>query len=195
MMSESRMTQLRLVSSQPSPPRHTPAVQGDHPCLEAYRLEFDYLARTLRRLGVRRDDVEDLAHDVFLVLYQAWDKYDPARPLRAYLFGIAFRVAANYRRKLRKERHFTLIDVDTVEMRPDRAVEAFQARATVLKALERIPLPRRAVFILHDIDQLPMAEIASTLSIYRFTGYSRLRKARQEFAAAVAALSRIGNEQ
>lgn len=78
--------------------------------------------------------------------------------------------------------------------RPDRAVEAKQARAIVLKALERLPLARRAVFIMHDIDQLPMTEIASTLSIYRFTGYSRLRKARQEFAAAVTALSRGGNE-
>jgi DNA-directed RNA polymerase specialized sigma24 family protein len=41
---------------------------------------------------------------------------------------------------------------------------------------------------MHDIDKLPMSEIASNLSIYRFTGYSRLRKARTELAAALAAL-------
>jgi hypothetical protein len=43
---------------------------------------------------------------------------------------------------------------------------------------------------MHDIDELPMAEIASRLSIYRFTGYSRLRKARKEFAAAAASILR-----
>jgi hypothetical protein len=41
---------------------------------------------------------------------------------------------------------------------------------------------------MHDIDKVPMTEIATNLSIYRFTGYSRLRKARREFAAAVAHL-------
>jgi hypothetical protein len=41
---------------------------------------------------------------------------------------------------------------------------------------------------MHDIDRLPMSEIAESLSIYLFTGYSRLRKARKEFAAAVTSL-------
>jgi DNA-directed RNA polymerase specialized sigma24 family protein len=45
---------------------------------------------------------------------------------------------------------------------------------------------------MHDIDELPMAEIAVTLSMHRFTGYSRLRKARKEFAAAVASLCQKG---
>ena len=71
---------------------------------------------------------------------------------------------------------------------PDLVLEAHQARALVLNALERIPVARRAVLIMHDIDRLPMGEIAANLSIRRFTGYSRLRKARQEFAAAVTSL-------
>jgi len=41
---------------------------------------------------------------------------------------------------------------------------------------------------MHDIDELPMDEIASALSILRFTGYSRLRRARKELAAALASL-------
>jgi len=75
----------------------------DHPCLAAFRREFDYLIRTLRRLGVPRDDVEDLAQEVFLVLHRTWEVYDPARPLRAYLFGIAFRVACAHLRKRKRE--------------------------------------------------------------------------------------------
>jgi hypothetical protein len=47
---------------------------------------------------------------------------------------------------------------------------------------------------MHDIDELPMGEIATNLSIYRFTGYSRLRKARQEFTAAVKSLLRGASE-
>ncbi len=177
------MSRPRLISSRTSPP-----AEVNHPCLEAFEREFGYLVRTFRRLGVRRDDVEDMAHEVFLVLYQAWEKYDPARPLRAYLFGIAFRIACNNARKRRKETLHAVMEISDFSLRPDQALEASQVRSLVLSALERVPLPRRAVLIMHDLDQLSMAEIAANLSIHRFTGYSRLRKGRKEFASAVSSL-------
>jgi RNA polymerase sigma-70 factor (ECF subfamily) len=181
------MTHLRLVSSTPHPA--VPQLGADHPSLAAFQLEFDYIVRSLRRLGVYRDDVEDMAHEVFLALYRTWDKFDASRPLRPYLFGIAFRVAASHRRKTRRELPCALFDIDD-GTRPDQALQIKQARALVLLALERIPLPRRAVFVMHDIDEVGMRDIASNLSIPLFTAYSRLRKARKEFAAAVASLSR-----
>ena len=55
----------------------------------------------------------------------------------------------------------------------------------VLRALERIPLRRRAVLVMHDLEEVPMAQIAVTLSIPLFTAYSRLRKARTELEAAI----------
>jgi RNA polymerase sigma-70 factor (ECF subfamily) len=146
----------------------------------------------LARLGVPRPDVEDLAHEVFLVLYKTWEKYDSTRPFRAYLFGIAFRVARNHLRKRTREVLYPFIEIDDFSRWPDQLVEEKQQRALVLKALEQIPMLRRAVLVMHDIDELPMAEIAVTLSMHRFTGYSRLRKARKEFAAAVASLCQKG---
>jgi RNA polymerase sigma-70 factor (ECF subfamily) len=188
------MRQLRRVSSPPASQPQVSRKQEVHPSLEAFEREFDYIVRTLLRLGVARDEVEDLAHEVFLVLYQAWDKYDPERPLRPYLFGIAFRVAANHRRKRKREVVVPVMAVDDLAPGPDRALEASQARTLVLRALQRVPISRRAVLIMHDIDQLPMKEIAASLSLYRFTGYSRLRKARQEFTAAVNSLLRGTSE-
>ena len=184
------MRQLRLVSSPPGSPPQASRKRASHPSLEAFESEFDYIARTLRRLGVVRDDVEDLAHEVFLVLYRTWDKYDPTRPLRPYLFGITFRVAANHVRKRRREVSQAVVEVEDLQPGPERLLETTKARALVLRALDRVPLQRRAVLVMHDIDQLTMGEIAANLSIYRFTGYSRLRKARKEFAAAVTLLQR-----
>jgi RNA polymerase sigma-70 factor, ECF subfamily len=182
------MTHLRLVSSSPHPAM--PQLGADHPCLDAFQLEFDYIARSLRRLGVRRDDLEDLVNEVFLALCGKWDKYDASRPLRPYLFGIALRVAAAHRRKTWRELPCALFDIDDNAPRPDQALQTKQARALVLIALQRIPLPRRAVFVMHDIDEVGMRDIAATLSIPLFTAYSRLRKARKEFAAAVMSISR-----
>jgi RNA polymerase sigma-70 factor (ECF subfamily) len=55
----------------------------------------------------------------------------------------------------------------------------------VLAALERIPLPRRAVLVMRDLDDIPVDEIAAALAIPLFTAYSRLRKARRELETGV----------
>ncbi len=159
----------------------------DH-ALEAFRLEFDYLCRTLRRFGIREADVEDLVHEVFLVLHDKWSEYDPRRPLRPYLFGITFRVAAQHRRRHSREVSGEIPEQVSKAPSPDRAVSVHEARSLALLALERLPLPRRAVFVMHDLDEIPMREIASSMGISLYTAYSRLRKARQEFERAVSVL-------
>lgn len=158
--------------------------------LQAYCLEFDYLCRSLQRLGVRQADLEDLAHEVFLVLDRKWDEYDPRRPLRAYLFGIAFRVAAAHRRRQSREIPGEVPEIADARGDLDEILAAAEARSVVLRALERIALPRRAVFVMHDLDETPMRVIAETLQIPIFTAYSRLRKARQEFERAVTVLQK-----
>jgi RNA polymerase sigma-70 factor (ECF subfamily) len=169
-------------------------VTEERSCFDAFQSEFDYLCRTLRRLGVGSDDIEDEAHEVFLVLKRKWSDYDPSRPLRPYLFGIAFRVVAAWRRRHRREVALTFEEVESAVGGPDDALEAEYARKLVLAALSRIPLPRRSVFVMHDIDEIQMRDITKALSIPLFTGYSRLRKARREFEAAVKALRKGESE-
>jgi len=183
-MSVKSLKQLRVVSSQPSS-RAVPRHEIDDACLEAYQRELDYLMRTLRRLGVDLDDVEDLAQEVFLALRHTWQQYDPTRALKPFLFGIAFRVAASHRRKHWREVPFATVDAPDRGPSPDRTFEANQARALVLGALDRIPLKRRAVLVMHDLDEIPVQDVAATLDIPLFTAYSRLRKARRELEAAV----------
>lgn len=178
------MTHLRLLTL---PPR---AVTPDEACLDAFQSELNYIYRTLRRLGTARSEVEDLAQDVFLALRRSWPQYDPDRPLRPYLFGIAFRISSAHQRKSRRQVAFGVVDMDDTGPNPDEALQTKRARALVLAALERIPLPRRAVLIMRDIDDVPIEEVAAALSIPRFTAYSRLRKARRELEAAVRRLSK-----
>jgi RNA polymerase sigma-70 factor (ECF subfamily) len=174
------VSHLHLVPTSPAP-----QPTSDEACLDAYQKELDYIHRTLRRFGMAPAEVEDLAQEMFLALRHSWSEYDQSRPLRPYLFGIAFRIAAAHQRKRRREVAFRVVDSGSSGPGPEDALHAKQARAVVLAALERIPLPRRAVLIMHEVDEVPMAEVASVLSIPRFTAYSRLRKARREFEAAI----------
>ena len=164
-------------------------IDPDTACLDAFQRELDYIDVTLRRLGTAPSDVEDLMQEVFLALHRAWPRLDHTRPLRPYLFGIAFRVAAAHWRKHRREVPFGGLDILTDQtVSPDVAMEGRQARGLLLAALDRVPLARRAVLLMHELDEVPVAEIASVLAIPRFTVYARLRKGRRELAAAVRRL-------
>ena len=178
------MNQLRLVSNQPNSGDVSRSTI-DNACFGAYQSELDYLIRTLRRLGVDPEDVEDLAQEVFLVLRCIWHEYDPTRALKPYLFGIAFRVASSHLRKHWREVPFGNVEGQDRAPYADEVLAANQARAVVLTALERIPLERRAVLIMHDLAEVPVKAVAAALSIPLFTAYSRLRKARRELKAVV----------
>src|SRR5512144_175932 len=70
----------------------------------AYRGEFKPVWRFVSRLTPEAGPVEDLVHDVFLTAHRKWATYDAARPLRPWLFGIAFRVVADHR-ALKRHQH------------------------------------------------------------------------------------------
>lgn len=163
---------------------------SDEACLDIFQRELNYVFRTLRRLGISPSEVEDLAQEVFLALRRSWTEYDPDRPIRPYLFGIAFRIASAHQRKRNREVAFGVVEPGDAGPWPDEALQSKQARAMVLAALERIPLPRRAVLVMHDLDDVPIREVASVLAIPLFTAYSRLRKARSELETAVRRMLR-----
>jgi len=153
---------------------------------------FDYLWNALRRFGVREADLEDLVHDVFLKIHLRSADYDPLRPLRPWLFGFAHRVAADYRRLARHRVEVPHANTDVVDFaRPvDERIEAYEDRALVHEALESVEVDRRAVFILHDLDEIPVPQIADALGIPLNTAYSRLRLARADFGVAAKRLRR-----
>ncbi len=155
---------------------------------DVYSGEFPWIHRTLRRLGARDRDLEDLAHDVFVVVYRKLDAYDPRRPLRPWLFGICFRVVSDYRRRARFTREAVtppdeLGGVTGADQ--ERAVTRAEQRALVLTGLDALSLDQRAVFVLHELDGASIPEIARSLDVSENTLYSRLRLARGKFAAAV----------
>jgi len=145
-----------------------------------FRVEFEYVQRTLRRLGTDRSEVDDLAQEVFLVLHRRWSEYDQSRPLRPYLFGVAVRIALANQRIRSREVAFGAIELGDDKPGPEEVLSNKETRALVQAALKRIPLPRRTVLVMHELDRVPVTEVAATLSIPLFTVYSRLRKAREE---------------
>jgi len=171
-------------------------VDGRAPSFEQlYQSEFSYVWHALRRLGVRSADLEDCVHQVFLTAWRRLGAYDPARPLRPWLFGIAFRTAADFR-ALARHGHEVLGDVpDVHDERPhaEQQLAAGQAQLLVARALDRVEVNRRAVFVMKEMLGHTVPDIAEALGIPVATAYSQLRLAREDFVASLRALQGGGS--
>jgi RNA polymerase sigma-70 factor (ECF subfamily) len=158
---------------------------------DPFRAMFDEhrapVRRMLHRLGARLADIDDLTQEVFFVLHRRRDGYDPARPLRPWLYGIAARVVVAQRRRARRTGELSddaMVAVEDAAPLPDRTVELRQDFALMVHALGAIDQERRALLLMHDLDGVSVPEIASAQGVSANTVYSRLRLARADFQAA-----------
>jgi RNA polymerase sigma-70 factor, ECF subfamily len=164
-----------------------------------YDEHVDFVWRNLRRLGVSEADVEDRTQEVFVIAHRRFDQFeDRGHGPRAWLFQIVLRVASDARRH--KRRHPEDPDGGQAELRgwveADQAVELARREAIsrLDQALAAIDVSRRAVLVLHEIEEMTAPEIGRTLNIPLNTVYSRLRVARTELEEALERLSRAERE-
>jgi len=163
----------------------------------AFRALYDanasFVWRNLRRLGVMDRDVEDKVQEVFVVAHRRFEDFaDRGHGPRAWLFQIVLRVASDARRHRRRHP----VDPDGGLAQERQSIEAPQtahvARKQALglldRALESIDIDRRAVLVLHEIEQMTAPEIARTLDVPLNTVYSRLRIARVELEQEIIRL-------
>jgi RNA polymerase sigma-70 factor (ECF subfamily) len=148
----------------------------------------DFVWLTLQRLGVRRQDLDDVCHDVFIIAYRKLPEFDRTRKVNAWLFGICVRVAANYRRRahIRLERAGLAISSDDENIavapewaRPDREADRRQVMERATLALARMSPVKRVVLVMFEVEGLSCQDIATQLGLPVGTVYSRLHAARK----------------
>ncbi|HEX2678305.1 MAG TPA: RNA polymerase sigma factor, partial [Polyangiales bacterium] len=108
--------------------------------------------------------------------------------LKTWIFGIVLRVARDHRRTLQRKPTQPLTQelVDTREQRsPQDAAERAEGLRLLYALLETLSDDKREVFVLVELEQLAVPEIAELLQENVNTLYARLRAARQDFDAAL----------
>jgi RNA polymerase sigma-70 factor (ECF subfamily) len=151
---------------------------------------FDFVWRSLRRLGVAPASVDDAAQEVFVVASRRLAAIEVGKE-RAFLFGTALRVASDQRRAAHRRREREQ-EVDgeprSQQPGPDELIDRRRARELMDEIIATLPDETRPVFVLFELEGMTMAEIASCLELPPGTVASRLRRARELFAAALARL-------
>lgn len=125
-----------------------------------------------RRRVWDRARAEDLTQETFVALMKSAPRYEPRAPFRSFLFGIAFNLLAEERRRRRPSQSDDALPglvAATIDM--DLVMHVRQAIA----ALDPID---RDVLLLREFETLSYSEIASALDVPINTVRSRLFRAR-----------------
>lgn len=152
---------------------------------KVYEQHYDFVWRSLRRLGVRDADVPDALQETFLVVLRRLDEFEGRARLTTWLFRICMRVARDRQRLAHNRRE--LLDERVVDGCLDeesdvgQQVERREDVEMLELALDRMDLDQRAVFTLFELEEMSGEEIAETLQIPLGTVYSRLRLGREAF--------------
>jgi RNA polymerase sigma-70 factor (ECF subfamily) len=146
--------------------------------------------RLLRRLGVPDADAEDACQEVFVTVHRRLASFEGRSSTRTWIYGICVRVAADYRKRAAARRE------EASQRPPDQSVDAHQeddvagreARAPLDRVLDELADDRRAAFVLYEIEELSLKELAAVLGCPLQTAYSRLQAARREVEEALRRL-------
>ncbi len=149
-----------------------------------------YVWRALRGLGVADADVDDVCQEVFITVHRRLPDFEGRSSVRSWVYGICVRAASDYRKsaRVRREVGTEAPPEQAVDPRQEYAVSVQQARETLYRILDRLDDDKRAVFVLYEIEELSMAEIAAVVACPLQTAYSRLHAARREVEEAVERL-------
>jgi len=156
-------------------------MSADHASLIVEHAAFVW--RVLAHLGVPRSRLEDASQEVFLVMLS--DGFQGRSALQSYLYGVCRNTARLQRRRYRDDNEIPTAELPETVVQPVQEGELWVKRAheALLQALDKLDEAQREVFVLFEIAELSMDEIASTTQAPLSTCYSRLYAARERVQA------------
>jgi RNA polymerase sigma-70 factor (ECF subfamily) len=165
---------------------------------EVYDQNIEFVWRVVARLGVRQSSVEDVVQEVFVVVYRKLAEFRGTSSVKTWLYQIARLAVHEHRRTVRRKEPPALqsgaepgeaFDVESVAGRDDSSPELSAAKKQAVRLLhgilEDMDDQKREVFVLAELEQLPVPEIADAIGVNVNTVYSRLRLARAAFNQAL----------
>ena len=190
---------MRLVDKPSSQPRPSTDIEpslaalverhrsGDPSALNALMSEiYPSIHRIIYRLaGPRGRDVhEDLVQTSLEQVCRSIDTFEGRSRVTTFVFGICHRVVARSRRYDRVRSWFKR-DAEEVcipqgGLAADELLERGRSVILARAALEKLDAEERAAFVLHEVEDLPLEEVAAALNCSTRTVKRRLRAAREQ---------------
>jgi len=145
-----------------------------------------FVLRVLHHLGVPGSDVQDQAQEVFVAVHKGLSSFGGRSSVRTWIYGICVYVASNHRRRAYVRRERAVAEPpEAVDLQAQEAFEHGQRWPALQRLLDTLDPEKREVFVLYELEELTMAEVALAVGCPLQTAYSRLQAARATVEAAV----------
>lgn len=154
---------------------------------------FPLCYRFARKYGLSPEDSADVLQDTFIAAYKALDRYNPNYKFSTWILTILLNRLSNKRRALRRaRRYFMPAENGNVEENvrskmhvstPEDSLENTELQRHINRAIQKLPQKLKSVFILFEIEQFKIREIAEISGIPAGTVTSRLHTARLHLRA------------
>jgi RNA polymerase sigma-70 factor, ECF subfamily len=176
----------------PSPAQLAGCRRGDRAALEAVLgAHAPRLERLLARLVGPGADAEDLLQETFIEAITAFPRFRGDASVSTWLHRIAVHVAHRHLRRPQRRRTVSLEVVPGNERpdpaaSPERGVELRRQLERLYGHLDRLSANKRIAFLLHVVDDRPIAEVAALMGATEAATKSRVFWARRALLARVA---------
>jgi RNA polymerase sigma-70 factor (ECF subfamily) len=163
------------------------------PSFEAiYTRYFNFVWASTRRLGVGGAAIDDVVQEIFMVIHSKIQTLRQPQSLRSWIYGIVRRTVSDHHRSRRtRDASGAAFAVQTeLELpappTPSELAEQSDQVKLLFGLLAELDAPKREVFMLAELEEMTVPEIAEALEIPLNTAYSRLRAARIAFEEKLA---------
>ena len=191
------------------PGRVEPPTQGEGEVTE--RVDFDsvyesmvqYVWSVVCRMGVPHSDAEDVVQEVFVTVYRRLGDFEGRSQLKTWVYSIAVHSAQHYfrthtRKPGNRATESNIHDAedhaltDSRESGPASEIERKEGLDALDHVLAQLNERQRAVFVLAELEQMTLHDIAEVVGSNANTVATRLRAARKAFEKALARFQNQG---
>jgi RNA polymerase sigma-70 factor, ECF subfamily len=150
-----------------------------------YQQHLPMVHRVAQRMGVPERDLADVCQEVFLRVHRGLGSFRGEAQFSTWLYRITINEAARSRRS-----HMVRSTLGALlgrehppaePQRPDDDLARLQGKRELARVLDGMKPKQRQVFVLFEIEELPLEQIAEILGCPLETVRSRLRHARADF--------------
>lgn len=158
------------------------------------------LFRTARAILKNDSEAEDAMQDAYVLAYQHLRQFEGRARFSTWLVRITVHEAL---RRMREARRFEPLDAsaddgggnegtimhdddDAATTNPERGASQRELASIVEKAVDDLPAPFRAVFVMRAVEQMSVAEVAEVLELPPDTVKTRLHRARARIQRELA---------
>lgn len=154
---------------------------------ELIRRNYGLVFSVCRGVCGREADAEDAAQDTFVRAWRALPTFRADSAFSTWLYRIATNVSLSLVTRRKDTAAETVPERADLSSSPEGQVEGLERVGVVRRALDDLSDDARAAFVLRDVNGLSYDEIAETLEISLSAVKSRIFRARQAVADALAA--------